>query len=144
MNKQQLEFIIFYIEKLIEQCKISSKLAYNLALKEIDINNIKCFEIEKEQHIKKISIGNLSIDDEKRIVLQILYRNIIIEFSNQTGKSIEESLKYFYYSNIYKLIRNGVGDIHCRGVKYLVDELMLEYGFKHHISYPKELVHELI
>jgi len=33
-----------------------------------------------------------------------------------------------YNSTTYDLISNGVGDMHCRGVKYLTDELLLEYG----------------
>lgn len=37
-------------------------------------------------------------------------------------------MEYFYNSITYDLISNGIGDIHCRGVKYLTDELLIEYG----------------
>ena len=65
-----------------------------------------------------------------KILLQSLYKKIIIEFSRVTGKRLEESMDYFYNSITYDLISSGVGDMHCRGVKYLTDELLLEYGMK--------------
>lgn len=76
-----------------------------------------------------------------KILLQYLYKNIIVEFSKETGKDLEESMDYFYKSQIYELISEGVGDLHCKGVKYLTDELMLEYGIMQHKSYPNDLVH---
>ena len=73
--------------------------------------------------------------EANKILLQKMYTKIIMEFSNQTGKSLEESMDYFYKSDTYNLIKNGVSDMHCRGYRYLADELMLEYGFKHHKEY---------
>lgn len=77
-----------------------------------------------------------------RTLLQSLYKNIILEFSRKTGKDLEESMDYFYKSQTYELISEGVGDLHCKGVRYLTDELMLEYGIMNHKSYPKDLVHK--
>ncbi|KEI07391.1 hypothetical protein IRP63_08620 [Clostridium botulinum] len=76
-----------------------------------------------------------------KILLQSLYKNIILEFSKRTNKDLEESMNYFYESQLYQLVSEGVGDLHCKGVKYLTDELMLEYGIVNHKSYPKELIH---
>ena len=73
--------------------------------------------------------------EANKILLQKMYTKIIMEFANQTGKSLEESMDYFYKSDTYNLIKNGVSDMHCRGYRYLADELMLEYGFKHHKEY---------
>jgi hypothetical protein len=70
-----------------------------------------------------------------KILLQSLYKKIIIEFSKVTGKGLEESMGVFYNSTTYDLISNGIGDMHCRGVKYLTDELLIEYGI---ITSPKE------
>lgn len=47
-------------------------------------------------------------------------------------------MDYFYKSQVYKLISEGIGDLHCKGAKYLTDELMLEYGMIHHKSYPND------
>ncbi|GMQ59070.1 hypothetical protein AN1V17_34670 [Vallitalea sediminicola] len=79
--------------------------------------------------------------EANKTLLQALYKKIIIEFSKETGKDLDESMDYFYTSETYELISEGVGDLHCKGVKYLTDELMLEYGFMEHKSYPKDLVH---
>lgn len=76
-----------------------------------------------------------------KILLQSLYKNIILEFSKRTNKDLEESMNYFYESQLYQLVNQGIGDLHCKGVKYLTDELMLEYGITYHKSYPKELIH---
>jgi len=70
-----------------------------------------------------------------KILLQKMYVRIIMKFSEETGKSLEESMDYFYKSVTYDLIRNGVSDMHCRGYRYLANELMLEYGFKTHKGY---------
>ena len=73
--------------------------------------------------------------EANKILLQKMYTKIIMEFSKQTGKNLEESMDYFYKSDTYNLIKNGVSDMHCRGYRYLADELMLEYGFKYHKGY---------
>jgi len=76
-----------------------------------------------------------------RILLQSLYKDIIFEFSKETGKGLDESMEYFYTSETYELISEGVSDLHCRGFKYLAQEIMLEYGIMEHKSYPKNFVH---
>lgn len=68
--------------------------------------------------------------EANRVLLQFLYKKIILRFSELTGKTIEESLEYFYKSQTYKLISQGIADMHCKGVRYLTDELMIEYGIK--------------
>ncbi len=73
--------------------------------------------------------------EANKVILQKMYTKIIMEFSNQTGKDVLESMDYFYNSTTYDLIKKGVSNIHCRGYKYLADELMLEYGFKNHKGY---------
>ena len=75
--------------------------------------------------------------DANKILLQSLYKKIIIEFSRVTGKGLEESMDLFYNSITYDLISKGISDMHCRGVKYLTDELLLEYGMMEQIGYPK-------
>lgn len=73
--------------------------------------------------------------EANKVLLQKMYTKIIMEFSRETGKDLLESMDYFYNSVTYDLIRNGVSDIHCRGYRYLSDELMLEYNLKKHKGY---------
>lgn len=79
--------------------------------------------------------------EANKILLQSLYKDIILEFSKETGKGLDESMDYFYKSETYELISEGVGDLHCKGAKYLAQELMLEYGIMMHKSYPNDFVH---
>ncbi|MBU3185219.1 hypothetical protein [Clostridium estertheticum] len=75
--------------------------------------------------------------EANKILLQSLYKKIILEFSIRTGKDLEESMNYFYTSQIYELISEGLSDLHCRGAKYLAEELMLEEGFIEHKGFLK-------
>ncbi|EQE83488.1 hypothetical protein QCW_3247 [Clostridioides difficile CD69] len=50
---------------------------------------------------------------------------------------MEESMDYLYTSETYKLISEGVADMHCKGHIYLAQELMLENGLMYHKSYPR-------
>ena len=75
-----------------------------------------------------------SLSERLNISAKRVYKKIIVEFSRVTGKDLEESMDYFYNSITYDLISNGIGDMHCRGVKYLTDELLIEYGM---MSLPK-------
>lgn len=38
-----------------------------------------------------------------------------------------ESLDFFYHSETYPLISQGVSDLHCMSDEYLADELLQEY-----------------
>lgn len=53
--------------------------------------------------------------EANKTLLQILYKKIILEFSKQTGKSLEESMDYLYTSETYKLISEVVSDMSCKG-----------------------------
>lgn len=68
--------------------------------------------------------------EANRVLLQFLYKKIILRFSELSGKTIEESLELFYESQTYKLVSQGIADMHCKGARYLADELMIEYGIK--------------
>lgn len=61
------------------------------------------------------------------ILLQIKYARIIEEFSKQLDISLSKALDFFYRSETYQLIHDGVSDMHCMSDGYLVEELMMEY-----------------
>ena len=62
------------------------------------------------------------------ILLQKKYSRVIECFSKQQGLSLDEALAFFYNSEVYQLIRDGVSDMHCMSDAYLADELELEYN----------------
>lgn len=55
------------------------------------------------------------------------YARIMAIFAKETGMSLEDALSFFYDSDTYKLISEGVADMHCRSDEYLADELIMEY-----------------
>lgn len=62
------------------------------------------------------------------ILLQKKYSRIIENFAKQQGLSLNEALDFFYHSETYRLIRDGISDMHCMSDAYLADELKREYS----------------
>lgn len=65
------------------------------------------------------------------ILLQKKYARLVEGLSAQTGLSLDTALSFFYHSQCYRLISEGVSDMHCMSDKYLVEDLMREYGESH-------------
>ena len=61
------------------------------------------------------------------LLLQKKYTRIVKLFSDKTNTSLDEALKYFYESELYKLISQGISDMHCMSDEYLVEDLIEEY-----------------
>ena len=47
------------------------------------------------------------------ILLQKKYSRVIECFAKQQGLSLDAALDFFYHSEVYQLIRDGVSDMHC-------------------------------
>lgn len=61
------------------------------------------------------------------ILLQKKYARVIEAFAQKAGLTLDNALDYFYHSEVYLLVRDGVSDMHCMSDTYLADELMEEY-----------------
>ena len=61
------------------------------------------------------------------ILLQKKYSRVIERFAKQQGISLDVALNFFYHSEVYQLIRDGVSDMHCMSDAYLAEELEEEY-----------------
>lgn len=61
------------------------------------------------------------------ILLQKKYSRIFVCFANRMDISLDEALDFFYHSDVYQLIRDGVSDMHCMSDEYLAEELEQEY-----------------
>jgi hypothetical protein len=57
------------------------------------------------------------------ILLQKKYARIIELFAKNNNLTLEQSLDIFYHSELYKLMSEGVSDMHCMSDEYLVREL---------------------
>lgn len=60
------------------------------------------------------------------ILLQKKYTRIVALYAEKTGISLDDALKVFYHSEVYRLISEGVSDMHCMSDDYLVQELIEE------------------
>ena len=61
------------------------------------------------------------------ILLQKKYARVIERFAEMQGITIAAALDFFYHSEVYALIRDGVSDMHCMSDEYLAEELAAEY-----------------
>ena len=64
------------------------------------------------------------------ILLQKKYSRVIECFARQQEISLDAALNFFYHSEVYQLIRDGVSDMHCMSDVYLAEELKQEYSQK--------------
>lgn len=64
------------------------------------------------------------------ILLQKKYSRVIEYFAKQQGISLDAALHFFYHSEVYQLIRDGISDMHCMSDVYLAEELEQEYHVK--------------
>ena len=62
-----------------------------------------------------------------KIVLQMKYARIVRLFADKLQIKYDDALAFFYDSETYKLISNGVADMHCLSDEYLADELLMEW-----------------
>ena len=57
------------------------------------------------------------------ILLQKKYARVVELFAKKNCITLDKALHVFYHSELYKLMREGVSDMHCMSDEYLVKEL---------------------
>ena len=61
------------------------------------------------------------------ILLQKKYSRVIECFADKMNISLNAALDFFYRSEVYCLMRDGVSDMHCMSDGYIVEELRGNY-----------------
>lgn len=61
------------------------------------------------------------------ILLQKKYARVVEAFAKEMGMTLNEALGIFYHSELYRLVSEGVSDMHCMSDAYLAEELAMEY-----------------
>lgn len=61
------------------------------------------------------------------VLLQKKYSRVVELFAENAGISLDVALEFFYHSEAYRLIRDGVSDMHCMSDAYLAEELKIEF-----------------
>lgn len=64
------------------------------------------------------------------ILLRKKYARVVELFAKENNISLEKALDIFYHSELYKLMSEGVSDMHCMSDEYLVQELEEEINIK--------------
>lgn len=64
------------------------------------------------------------------ILLQKKYDRIIKEFARQEVLSLDKASEFFYHSEVYQLMREGISYMHCMSDGYLAEDLTMEYDQK--------------
>lgn len=62
-----------------------------------------------------------------KTILQLKYARIVRLFAEQVHIPYEDALGFFYDSETFSLLNEGVADMHCLSDEYLADELVMEY-----------------
>ena len=68
--------------------------------------------------------------EANKTILQMKYARIVPIFAAQTGITLEDALDFFYASSIYKMMNEGIADMHCRSDGYLVELVKEEWKNK--------------
>ena len=75
--------------------------------------------------------------EANKTILQMKYARVIALFAERSGMELEDALAFFYDSDTYALMSEGVADMHCRSDEYLADELLMEQEEKKALSRSK-------
>ena len=87
--------------------------------------------VEVPASISQTHIVNISVVTANPILLQKKYSRVIECFAKRREISLDAALDFFYHSELYQLLRDGVSDMHCMSDAYLVEELEQEYQGKY-------------
>lgn len=63
-----------------------------------------------------------------RNLLRMKFARVVEALAVELKCPLDEALKRFYSSMTYRLMRDGVSDMHCMSVRYLVEEIVSEYS----------------
>ena len=58
--------------------------------------------------------------------LQMKYARVVRRFAERCCITLGEALDFFYHSDEYTLVSQGISDMHCMSDEYLVEELIDE------------------
>ena len=72
--------------------------------------------------------------EANKTILQMKYARIVKIFAEQSGMSPEDALDFFYDSDMYRMMREGIADMHCLGDGYLAALVKEEWEKKHKVA----------
>ena len=155
-NSSELEFAVFCIENVAAKRGVDPEYVYQAFTEKSDILNgyivpeYEALHTQSREYIvddlidvmkeKKVEVSACILQTHMEqmsgmtanpILLQKKYSRVIECFAKKQGLSLDVALDFFYHSEVYQLIRDGVSDMHCMSDAYLAKELEQEYQEKH-------------
>ena len=58
------------------------------------------------------------------LILQMKYADIVKTFAQKAKISLDKALAFFYHSEEYQLLKDGVSDLHCMAPEYIAEDLL--------------------
>lgn len=136
---EELEFSVFCIENIAQRLQVNAEQVYAALTEKSDILHsyiVPGYDILHTQSKDYIVDDILQVMQERGItlvmtanpiLLQKKYARVVAAFAEKAGLTLDAALDFFYRSETYRLISEGVSDLHCMSNAYLTDELMTEY-----------------
>lgn len=63
-----------------------------------------------------------------KTLLSMKYSRIVYGFSKVMNIDVEDALRIFYNSDLYRQMSQGIADVHCQSDQWLIQELIEEYN----------------
>lgn len=137
-NIHELEFTLFCIESLAEALHKDGASVYqelssgknflqNYIIPEYGVLHTQGKEYILQELLSVMKEWGGAAMNAHPVLLQKKYARIIAGFAEKEKISLENALDFFYKSELYQLISQGISDMHCRSDLYLIDELEDEY-----------------
>lgn len=143
-----LEYVVFCIENLAIKLNVSTKCIYRDLTEKGDILHSyiipaygplhtqgKDYILEDIQDVLRENGVELSKTPMEQtnmtanpILLQMKYARVIAHFAKEVGLSLDDALDFFYKSQLYPLLHEGISSMHCMSDLYLAEDLEMEYN----------------
>ena len=140
-NSDELEFAFFCIESVAEKLHKDPLKVYNALAKDSNILNsyiVPLYDVLHTQSKQYIVDSVISVLHEQGlfnmtahpVLLQKKYTRIVTLFAQRNHLTFDTALDFFYHSDVYKFMSEGISDMHCRSDLYLVEDLENEHATK--------------
>lgn len=118
-NDKVFNTVELFFDGLIDKTEAIRRLRYEIPNLQI------CFRFQKA--LEDFTLRGAKLYEGKSNFITKKYADVISCFARKENISLDQPMDVFYRSEVYRLIREGVSDMHCMSREYLVEELDEEY-----------------
>lgn len=73
-------------------------------------------------------LGDKPIRNKEELEFAVFCIENVAAALGVSAEKVYDALSFFYHSETYQLLKDGVSDMHCMSDGYLAEELEREYG----------------